>query len=499
MGPVALLLLAMAGAASAQPTPIATLATTTLDGTFAGEQLGSALAHGDFNGDGRVDLAIAAGGPATQLSAPTGQPLAVLFSASSLPATLSSNDLDGSNGFVIPQSTLAGNTVGPWGHALAAGDVNGDGRDDLVLAYSGASAHPANDRVVVLYGRDSGFPPVLDATNLPAGAGASIAALDPPGFSRSSFKLACGDINGDGFDDVIVGMLVTGNPDLSGYVVFGGAQLAPTIDPQTLDGNNGFVLGGIPVSTLDRELHVAAGDINGDGIDDLALGAPQAALLRVIYGKPAWPALVAPLDLAAHPGFAFQVRLFSNIGMGRAIAFVPDLNGDGRRELVVAAPSAEGARGEAYILFGFSGSTPAFDFDGVTASAVLGDLGSRTLGWSIAGTTRGLALGAALSDSGRGRVLLLPARPAPWPAIIDGAALESQGRWLIGDSAQPALRTGTALLAVPADAGNAREHLVIGAPQNGQIGQGQGRVDLVPETVWPGTDEIFAHGFDDSP
>jgi hypothetical protein len=497
MKPVALLLFAMAGAASAQPTPIAALATTTLDGTFAGEQLGSALAHGDFNGDGRVDLAIASGGPVTQLTIPTGQPLAVVFSASSLPANLSSNDLDGSNGFVIPQSSLAGNTVGPWGHALAAGDINGDGRDDLVLAYSGASAHPANDRVVVLYGRDSGFPPVLDATSLPAGAGLSIAALDPPGFSRSSFKLACGDINGDGFDDVIVGMLVTGNPDLSGYVVFGGAQLPSSVDPQTLNGNNGFVLGGIPVSTLDRELHVAAGDLNGDGIDDLALGVPQAALLRVLHGKPTWPALVAPLDFNAHPGFAFQVRLQSNIGMGRALAFVPDLNGDGRRELVVAAPSAEGARGEAYILFGFSGTAPAFQFDGVTATAVLGDSSNRTLGWSLAGTSRGLALGAALSDGSRGRVLLLPTRPAPWPAIIDGTALDSQGRWLIGDSAQPALRSGTALLALPADGGNAREHLVIGAPQNGQIGQGRGRVDLVPENAWPSTDEVFAHGFEE--
>lgn len=492
-----------------QDIPIAAVATTTIAGAFDGAMLGTALSQGDFNGDGLVDLVVAAGDFPTPLGN-AGNPLAIVFGRTGgLPSSLSLSDLDGDTGFVIAASTVNGGTVAPHGGSLAAGDINGDGIDDLVFSYAQAppfgssSSHPAFDRSVVLYGRSSGFPAALDATLLAAGEGVSIAALDPPGLSRTGLELACGDINGDGFDDVLVGMLTSSGVDLSGFVVFGGAALPASIDPSGLDGSNGFRLAGVPVTTLERTAHVAAGDLNGDGIDDLALGVPRAALVRVFFGKSTWPALVAPLDFVAHPGFPFQVRLSNNVGMGGELVFVPDVNGDGRRELLTSAANAEGGRGEAYLLFGFTGATPNFDFDGVSATAVLGDVVNRGLGDALAGSSRGLAIGAGFSDSGRGRVLLLPARPAPWPGVIDGAALATAGNWLTGSEEQPVTRFGSALAVLPADAAHPHERLAIGAPQNAQNGQGAGveagRAYLVPASLWTSADALFSSGFEGSP
>ena len=106
-----------------------------------------------------------------------------------------------------------------------------------------------------------------------------IDAGDDSGFSVSS----AGDVNGDGFADLIVG--APGAESAGGaygegesYVVFGKASWAgtPSLDLATLDGTNGFRLIGIDAGDRSGCSVSSAGDVNGDGFADLIVGAPDA-------------------------------------------------------------------------------------------------------------------------------------------------------------------------------------------------------------------------------
>src|SRR4028119_595980 len=101
-----------------------------------------------------------------------------------------------------------------------------------------------------------------------------IAAGDRSGFSVSS----AGDVNGDGFDDLIIG---TRGPSPNGisyagqsYVVFGSnSGFAAGLNLSALNGSNGFAINGIAVGDGSGYSVSSAGDVNGDGIDDLIIGA----------------------------------------------------------------------------------------------------------------------------------------------------------------------------------------------------------------------------------
>ena len=89
-----------------------------------------------------------------------------------------------------------------------------------------------------------------------------------------------GDVNGDGFDDLIIGALYAdpnGSASGSSYVVFGKASgFSATMDLSSLDGSNGFRLDGVAAGDVSGHSVSTAGDVNGDGFDDLIIGAPGA-------------------------------------------------------------------------------------------------------------------------------------------------------------------------------------------------------------------------------
>jgi len=247
----------------------------TINGVAASDNSGvSVSAAGDINGDGIDDLVV--GAPFTDVNGNkiAGSSYVVFGADTGLSNPLNLANLNGSNGFTI--NGVADDRSGF--SVSAAGDINGDGIDDLIIGAFGAGPNGNSfaGRSYVVFGAVTGLPNPLNLDDLNGSNGFTIngvAANDRSGFSVS----AAGDINGDGIDDLMIGASRADpngiNDAGSSYVVFGGSNLPHPFDLSTLNGINGFRLDGVSVNDNSGRSVSAAGDINGDGIDDLIIGA----------------------------------------------------------------------------------------------------------------------------------------------------------------------------------------------------------------------------------
>lgn len=191
--------------------------------------------------------------------------------------------------------------------------MNGDGFADLLVgapfadaggAYSGAS--------YVVFGRASGLAAALNVAALNGTDGFQIigqSANDLSGFSVAG----AGDVNGDGFADVVVGASQadpTGSYSGASYVVFGQAGgFLPTLNLSTLDGANGFQISGEAALDYSGFSVAGAGDVNGDGLADLIVGALGAdpnisGASYVVFGRVGdFPAVLNLSTLNGTDGF----------------------------------------------------------------------------------------------------------------------------------------------------------------------------------------------------
>ncbi len=242
-----------------------------LDGAVAYDASGYTVSGaGDINGDGFDDLIIGAPGE-RDVS------YVVFGKASGFGATLNLSNLNGSNGFRvdgIAEYDATGVSVSN------AGDVNGDGLDDLIIGAPYADPHgDISGSSYVVFGKVSGFSATFDLSSLDGSNGFRLDGVTEGDESGHSVSNA-GDINGDGFDDLIIGALKAdpnGNNSGSSYVVYGkAAGFSAVLDLSALNGNNGFRLDGVAAEDFSGAPVSSAGDVNGDGFDDLIVGASSA-------------------------------------------------------------------------------------------------------------------------------------------------------------------------------------------------------------------------------
>jgi hypothetical protein len=307
------------------------------------------------------------------------EPFPAEFELSSL---LPANGGDGSQGTV-----LAGHDEAfSLGASLAVvGDVNGDGIGDVLVGDYQADVPPVDNSGVawLLFGRSTPFPAVISLGSfLPANGGDGRDGVALVGQAHTFAAEAVGgggDVNGDGFADVLVGVpsMDRRKKDI-GYthVILGRPTFPPAIGLKTIvdgDGSTAFTVGGIPSrSEAGRALDMV--DANGDGLSDLLIGAPRfdphfnltdAGEVYLLYGRTdGFDPFVKLADLTpsgggdGSEGSIFDGRTFRAFA-GDAVSRAGDVNGDGFDDFVIGAPVTNSYLGEAFVVFGDEDGYPA--------------------------------------------------------------------------------------------------------------------------------------------
>ncbi|HEU0099687.1 MAG TPA: M10 family metallopeptidase C-terminal domain-containing protein [Allosphingosinicella sp.] len=380
-------------------------------GTGNYAQLGFDLSYaGDVNNDGVDDFMVATAYTAEGY-APGGAYL--IFGKRGGIGSLDLANLAASDGIFIkgrPGSNLTGEAIS------RAGDVNGDGYDDILIA----SPRYDNERgeTYLIFGKAGGF------ANIDLG---SLAPAD--GFAMTSnvqqawtgiVLAAAGDINHDGYDDFIVG-----SSNHRAWVILGKADGLANMTLYPFNPANGFVIHGNGTNDYVGDGVAGLGDFNGDGIDDIVVGAFNANRAYVIFGKSGGFTDFNVLTMTAADGFVIPGGTSSDF-VGYIMSGAGDVNGDGLQDMILGT-----SQGRAYVILGRAGGAATIDVN---------NLG--TGGFVIQGVPFGELVGGAGDVNGDGFDDIIVGAP-----FDPRGGTDSGGAYVIYGKANPSGTVDVATLA----------------------------------------------------
>jgi len=349
-----------------------------INGTFT--SFGSALSKAiDLNGDGLGDIVI--GAPAFSNSQGI---VYVIYGKKGHTGDITINQdlsFSSSQGFVIlgPRPSQLGYSVG------VAGDFNGDGFDDLLIGANWAENYMG--AVYVIYGNKGNYANIYLNQTLNSQQVFKIVGSVGSSCPLGTAVDGAGDINGDGIDDILVGV----SSCLSVYGLYGKKQRSEstlTVD-SNLDISKGFRILAPPDVYQFGGLVSSAGDINGDGIGDIIVGTYAGLLSNgafVFYGrKENWPSFTIGSDLTFDQGFRVVDSRNTIRSVGVGVYGGGDINGDGIDDILVRAKNTTiGPAGGGYVAVIYGSTVPlSGDFD-------IGSNFTVDKGFIVSGSTLGL-------------------------------------------------------------------------------------------------------------
>ncbi len=427
-----------------QASGISIAAFMTMEVNQTGAIFGSAVAGvGDVNGDGFSDIAV-------------GAPLYDNGQSNEGAAFIYYGAANGPN--AVPATILEGNQASAYfGYSVnSAGDVNGDGFGDIIIgAHSYDNGETDEGAAFVYLGSVSGIQP------------SSLVTIERNQSNAAfGFSVACaGDVNGDGYSDVIVGAQdfdFSQNQEGGAFIYHGGPNGIGNLPAWSKYGGQANAFFGISVAS--------AGDVDGDGFSDVIVGAPNYDFGEVDEGA-AFVYYGSSGGILAN-GWDRIEENQPNGGLGNSVSSAGDVNGDGFGDVLVGASQfslAQPGEGAAMIYYGFS--------NGISSNRdlVRSNQANASMGSSVA--SAGDVNGDGFSD------IIVGVQNYDNPQIAEGAAFIYHGSPIgIGSAAnivvesnQIAGQLGESVASAGDVNGDGYSDIIVGAPgyTNGETEEGR--------------------------